>query len=998
MAAASTGMGSRLAFTLCCAAAASFAVCAFAIGIHRYKRRRAKLEINDGCREEKPQKKFKRILADNSYSPFLHLHQHGEGDTAKISHPYEDRIRYLLDHPPHPLQFNSMSDLLSMDGPYTWIQERSELEVLSQLLSCEHVFAVDTEQHSLRSFLGFTALIQISTQKADYLVDAIALHDDIHLLQSVFANPQICKVFHGADSDILWLQRDFHIYVVNLFDTTRACDVLGKPQRSLAYLLQTYCGIHSNKIFQRADWRLRPLPDLMVEYARIDAHYLLYIADCLCSELIGSKIGEDQLQTTCSDPVCSSLFEEVTRRSNLMTLQLYEKDGVTSGGVAAASSILSRYYSSQGASSYKSRKPSNALGLYICQLNDGKFEQIVRKLCLWRDSVARAEDESSRFVLSDQAIVFLARAVPTCPKKIYSTIATADSISQTLDISSFMAPIPSPSPVVYAHINDICYLLREESVNTNYCLQEGNSAGVPSGFNTRNVQLNKRNRHGASRQGSKEASRAQFARKFSCKSPVYHNCRIYASDGRLLCYCDRKKLDWYIRRDLAELVEDNPPAIKLLFEPKGRPEDENNQFYIESKKNLCVGCGETNHYLRYRIIPSCYRMHFPEHLKSHRSHDIVLLCVDCHEIAHSAAEKYKKQISVDFEIPLFAKKVVDSGKNKRGINEPEFVGDGGGRGVSPLQLRTAAMALLHHGSAMPKERHEELVLVIKTYFGGRDITDKDLEVALLVGMGPREKRRLRKERGLVINDTKNSSDLLEDNNCRGRHVEALMSERISATEEIGAVSPAVMESEDICFVEDNEESETLQDYVCETNKDKQVEASLFSGLNEHAEESIHCTEKESDSVSNENGCLEGDFSEQQKDFNGFIYAEDTRSDVVLEHSYNSCSSSPKMMHAAGCDYIDKVFVEPMTNNSTTSKRSQKISLLGHGPHGKRVVDKLLEKDGEEGIRQFCQRWRTVFVEAVKPRFLPSGWDIQHSGRREFGDYSVYNPSKKNELG
>jgi cation-transporting P-type ATPase D len=24
-------------------------------------------------------------------------------------------------------------------------------------------------------------------------------------------------------------------------------------------------------------------------------------------------------------------------------------------------------------------------------------------------------------------------------------------------------------------------------------------------------------------------------------------------------------------------------------------------------------------------------MHFPEHLKSHRSHDIVLLCVDCHE-------------------------------------------------------------------------------------------------------------------------------------------------------------------------------------------------------------------------------------------------------------------------------------------------------------------------------------------------------------------------------
>ncbi len=108
------------------------------------------------------------------------------------------------------------------------------------------------------------------------------------------------QVFHGADSDILWLQRDFHIYIANLFDTARvslffleyahsqamsspwhssvnhfafvsrpglfagcligksdwvclhlqACDVLGKPQRSLAYLLQTYCGIAVNKVYQ----------------------------------------------------------------------------------------------------------------------------------------------------------------------------------------------------------------------------------------------------------------------------------------------------------------------------------------------------------------------------------------------------------------------------------------------------------------------------------------------------------------------------------------------------------------------------------------------------------------------------------------------------------------------------------------------------------------------------------------------------------------------------
>lgn len=37
--------------------------------------------------------------------------------------------------------------------------------------------------------------------------------------------------------------------------------------------------------FQREDWRIRPVPVEMIEYARCDAHYLVYIANCLYSEL-----------------------------------------------------------------------------------------------------------------------------------------------------------------------------------------------------------------------------------------------------------------------------------------------------------------------------------------------------------------------------------------------------------------------------------------------------------------------------------------------------------------------------------------------------------------------------------------------------------------------------------------------------------------------------------------------------------------------------------------
>lgn len=33
------------------------------------------------------------------------------------------------------------------------------------------------------------------------------------------------QVLHGGENDILWLQRDFHIYLVNVFDTEKACQV-----------------------------------------------------------------------------------------------------------------------------------------------------------------------------------------------------------------------------------------------------------------------------------------------------------------------------------------------------------------------------------------------------------------------------------------------------------------------------------------------------------------------------------------------------------------------------------------------------------------------------------------------------------------------------------------------------------------------------------------------------------------------------------------------------
>lgn len=118
--------------------------------------------------------------------------------------------------------------------------------------------AVDVE-HSTKSYQGFTCLIQISTRIKDYIIDVFPIWSHVQALQEIIGNPNIVKVMHGAEMDTKWLQRDFNIHIVNLFDTHKASRVLGKAKFSYAFLLTHYCAVTTNKIFQRADWRERPL-------------------------------------------------------------------------------------------------------------------------------------------------------------------------------------------------------------------------------------------------------------------------------------------------------------------------------------------------------------------------------------------------------------------------------------------------------------------------------------------------------------------------------------------------------------------------------------------------------------------------------------------------------------------------------------------------------------------------------------------------------------------
>ncbi|KAI3705399.1 hypothetical protein L1987_75636 [Smallanthus sonchifolius] len=331
----------------------------------------------------RPQDEYK-ILVNNSNQPFEHVWLQRSEDGSRVVHPLEKlSVMDFID--------KTVSDVEPVKPPpvestsFKLVQDVKDLKELAAKLRDANEFAVDLEHNQYRSFQGLTCLMQISTRTEDFIVDTLKLRVQIGpYLREVFKDPTKRKVLHGADRDIIWLQRDFGIYVCNMFDTGQASKVLKLERNSLEYLLRYFCEVAANKEYQNADWRLRPLTDEMLRYATEDTHYLLYIYDVMKRRLLSSS----------TDPDCPEApLVEVYQRSYDLCMQLYQKEILTENSYL------------------------NIYGLHAADLS-GQQLAIVAGLCEWRDAIARTEDESTGYILPNKVLIEIAKQMPVTPGKL----------------------------------------------------------------------------------------------------------------------------------------------------------------------------------------------------------------------------------------------------------------------------------------------------------------------------------------------------------------------------------------------------------------------------------------------------------------------------------------------------------------------------------------------------------------------------------------------------
>lgn len=186
---------------------------------------------------------------------------------------------------------------------------------------------------------------------------------------------------------------------------------------------------------------------------------------------------------------------------------------------------------------------------------------------------------------------------------------------------------------------------------------------------------------------------------------IYENCLIQAPDGANLSRCSYKKIRWYIDRNMADLVSDDPPTIRLRFEPSGRT-GANDPLLLAGKPNICVVCGSNEELTRHHIIPYRYVRYMPLKYKADIIHDIFPLCRPCHNRYEKIVNNEQVKWAKENEVHL-------SGVNKERFNAiRKAVG--------------SAKALLKHSQGIPLERKQELMKCVQDFLKKEDITQEDL--------------------------------------------------------------------------------------------------------------------------------------------------------------------------------------------------------------------------------------------------------------------------------
>ena len=238
------------------------------------------------------------------------------------------------------------------------------------------VFGIDTEFMSEGRYRPLLCLIQLAVPNGDEArVELVDPFDSpaTDPLADILADPDIEVVMHAARQDVALLRRTLGTEVRGLFDTQLAAGFAGLSA-SMGYgaLLDQLLGVKLKKGEGFTKWDRRPLTPQQLRYARDDVLHIIELASAIKGRL--EKTGRLEW-----------VFEECRPLEDASD----ERDP---------------------REVWRRLPRVNQLG--------GQQRAVAREIAAWREEVAQQEDKPPSTIVSDQAMVAIARGAPKSPDKL----------------------------------------------------------------------------------------------------------------------------------------------------------------------------------------------------------------------------------------------------------------------------------------------------------------------------------------------------------------------------------------------------------------------------------------------------------------------------------------------------------------------------------------------------------------------------------------------------
>ncbi len=231
---------------------------------------------------------------------------------------------------------------------------------------------IDTEFMGEGRYRTLLCLVQVAVEEPDgsVRIDVIDPLDptlDVRPLAAVLADPAVEIVMHAGRQDVALLRRTWATDITNLFDTQLAAGFAGlRAQLGYEALLHELLGVRLHKSASFTRWDARPLSDEQVDYARDDVRHLLDAA-----RVLQERLAE------------SGRLEWAREECRVLAEVTDDRDADVIFG------RLPRIHSLEP-----------------------KVRAVARELVDWREDTARGEDRPVPSVLSDAALVEVAKRRP----------------------------------------------------------------------------------------------------------------------------------------------------------------------------------------------------------------------------------------------------------------------------------------------------------------------------------------------------------------------------------------------------------------------------------------------------------------------------------------------------------------------------------------------------------------------------------------------------------